>query len=206
MTGLPWDESYREGPAPWEIGGAQPAVVRLADAEAFAGSVLDAGCGSGDNALHLAARGLSVVGFDVSATAVERARAKAKRLELEVEFDTADALDLAPLGRTFDTVLDCGLFHTFDSDERDRYALSLRSVTEVASRLYVLCFADRGTDLGPHPVSRDDIVAAFTPASGWSIDSIEPEQLATRFHEDGAPAWLATVTRMEPPRASGRDV
>ena len=54
MTGLPWDASYCDGPAPWDIGRPQPAIVRLASAGAFAGAVLDAGCGTGENALHLA--------------------------------------------------------------------------------------------------------------------------------------------------------
>jgi hypothetical protein len=30
MTGLPWDASYSDGPAPWDIGQPQPALVRLA--------------------------------------------------------------------------------------------------------------------------------------------------------------------------------
>jgi hypothetical protein len=32
MTGLPWDASYHDGPAPWDTGQPQPAVVRLAAA------------------------------------------------------------------------------------------------------------------------------------------------------------------------------
>ena len=30
LTGLPWDASYYDGPAPWDIGQPQPAIVRLA--------------------------------------------------------------------------------------------------------------------------------------------------------------------------------
>ncbi len=66
MTGEPWDASYREGPAPWDTGRPQPAVVRLTAEAAFAGAVLDAGCGTGDNALHIASSGLSVLGVDVA--------------------------------------------------------------------------------------------------------------------------------------------
>jgi 2-polyprenyl-3-methyl-5-hydroxy-6-metoxy-1,4-benzoquinol methylase len=64
-SGLPWDASYHNGPAPWDIGGPQPAVVRLASEGGFAGAVLDAGCGTGENALHVASLGLSVLGIDV---------------------------------------------------------------------------------------------------------------------------------------------
>jgi hypothetical protein len=42
LTGLPWDASYQDGPAPWDIGQPQPAIVRLASEGGFAGAVLDA--------------------------------------------------------------------------------------------------------------------------------------------------------------------
>ena len=58
MTGEPWDASYQDGPAPWDTGRPQPAIVRLAGAGRFTGTVLDVGCGTGENALFLAARGI----------------------------------------------------------------------------------------------------------------------------------------------------
>jgi len=113
MTGLPWDASYHDGPAPWDIGRPQPAVVRLASGGGFAGAVLDAGCGTGENALHVASLGLSVLGVDVAETALAIAREKARDRGIEVEFAAVDAFQLERLGRRFQTVLDCGLFHTF---------------------------------------------------------------------------------------------
>ena len=198
MTGLPWDASYYNGPAPWDIGQAQPAIARLASEGRFAGPVLDAGCGSGENALHLAALGLCVVGFDVAETALAMAREKARKRELpvEVEFVVADAFQLERLGRRFASVLDSGLFHTFDHDEQPRYAASLASVTEHDGTLYLLCFSDNGPDLGPHPVSQKDLRAAFNPGIGWNVIGIEPDRVGTRFHEHGAPAWLATIKRL----------
>jgi len=195
MTGLPWDASYRDGPAPWDIDGPQPTIVNLASNGVFAGAVLDAGCGTGENALHLASLGLSVLGVDVAETALAIAREKATDRGLGVEFAVADAFQLEGLGRTFDTVLDCGLFHTFDSDERPRYIASLASVTARDGTLYVLCFSDSGPDTGPHPVSREDLRSAFNPSSGWHIAAIESERVHTRFHDNGAPAWLATLKR-----------
>ena len=194
-TGLPWDASYRDGPAPWDIGRPQPAVVRLASEGGFAGAVLDAGCGTGANALHLASRGLSVLGVDVAETALTIARAKADARGLEVEFVVADALRLEGLGRRFATVLDCGLFHTLDGEERPGYVASLASVTGQDGTLYVLCFSDDGPDPGPHPVSQDELRAAFNPSSGWRVAAIEPDRVQTSFHDDGAPAWFATIKR-----------
>jgi SAM-dependent methyltransferase len=196
LSGRPWDASYSDGPAPWDIGGPQPAVVRLVRAEAFTGAVLDAGCGTGENALHIASLGLSVLGIDVAATALTNAREKAKGRGIGVEFVAADALRLEQLGREFDTVLDCGLFHTFDGDEQQKYVASLASVTRHDGTLYVLCFSDDGLDIGPHPVSREQLKAAFNSGNGWKIVAIEPDRLQTRFHDDGAPAWFVTIRRI----------
>src|SRR4051794_10970815 len=197
LTGLPWDASYHDGPAPWDLGRPQPAVVRLASEGRFAGAVLDAGCGTGENALHVASLGFSVLGVDVAETALAMARAKADDRGIEVEFAAADALLLERLGRRFQTVLDCGLFHTFDGDERPAYAASLASVTEHDGTLYVLCFSDNGPDTGPHPVSQKELRAAFNPGNGWHVAAIEPDRVQTRFHDDGgAPAWFATIKRI----------
>jgi cyclopropane fatty-acyl-phospholipid synthase-like methyltransferase len=196
MTGLPWDASYRDGPAPWDIGGPQPVIVRLASEGRLAGAVLDAGCGSGENALHLASRGCQVLGVDVAETALTMAREKAAERGLEVEFVSADAFQLERLGRMFKTVVDCGLFHTFDRDERPRYVASVASVTEHDGTLHVLCFSDAGPDTGPHPVSQKELRAAFNPGTGWNVVTIEPERVQTRFHDNGAPAWLATIKRI----------
>ncbi|UGT61063.1 class I SAM-dependent methyltransferase [Nocardia asteroides] len=190
-TGLPWDASYRDGPAPWDFGGPQPAVVRRA--VTFTGPILDAGCGSGENALFLAGRGLEVFGVDVAETALALARERAAERGLTAEFATADALRLDELGRTFPEVLDCGLLHTFDAAEKRAYATSLAAVTE--RTLFLLCFADEGDDPGPHPVSRAELAAAFGESAGWRITAVEPDRIMTRFHANGAAAWFATIRR-----------
>jgi SAM-dependent methyltransferase len=169
----------------------------LASGGGFAGAVLDAGCGTGENALHVASLGLTVLGVDVAETALAIARAKADERGIEVEFAAADALHLERLGRRFETVIDCGLFHSFDGEERPGYVASLASVTEHDGTLYVFCFSDDGPDTGPHPISLEDLNTAFNPSTGWSIAAAEPDRLQTRYHDDdGAPAWLATIKRI----------
>ena len=159
--------------------------------------MLDAGCGTGENALHIASLGLRVLGVDVAETALAIARAKADDRGIEVEFAAADAFQLERLGRRFATVLDCGLFHTFDADERPRYVTSLASVTEHDGTLYVLCFSDVGPGAGgPHPTSQEELRAAFNRRNGWNVTAIKPERIKTRFDADGAPAWLATIMRI----------
>ncbi|MGP0097348.1 MAG: class I SAM-dependent methyltransferase [Terriglobales bacterium] len=196
MTGLPWDASYNDGPPPWDIGQPQPAIVRLASEGGFVGAVLDAGCGTGENAFLVASLGLSVLGVDVAETALAIARGKAHDRGIEVEFAGADAFHLERLGRRFDTVLDCGLFHTFGGDERPGYVASLASVTEHNGTLHVLCFSDDGPDTGPHPVRQEELRAAFNPSNGWNVAAIGADRIHTRYHDHGAPAWLATIKRI----------
>lgn len=194
-AGQPWDASYLDGPAPWDTGQPQPAIVRLAGEGAFAGAVLDAGCGTGENALHLAALGLRVLGVDVAESAVSIAREKAATRGLAAGFVVADALHLDSLGQMFQTVLDCGLFHTFDAEERREYVASLASVTSAGGRLYVLCFSDVGPDTGPHPIRHDELHASFARTGGWNVASVSPDRIQTRSSAQGAPAWLAKIER-----------
>lgn len=197
-AGQPWDESYRDGRAPWDIEAPQPAVMRLAGEGAFAGAVLDTGCGTGENALHIASLELEVLGVDVAETAISMAREKAAARGLDAVFLVADALHLHSLGRAFDAVLDCALFHTFDREERQEYVASLASVTARGAALYVLCFSDVGPveTLGPHPVSREELMGPFDRSGSWSLMSVEPESLQTRFSAHGTPAWLAKMMRL----------
>ena len=196
MSGQAWDASYHDGPAPWDIGRPQPAIVRQAVKTGFVGHVLDAGCGTGENALYLASLGLAVLGVDVAESAVASARRKAAERRIEAEFETADALQLHRLGRTFETVVDCSLFHTFDRNERTQYVVGLARVTKPQGTVVLLCFSDEGDNVGPHPVSYKELNAAFSDGIVWNIETIEPERLQTRIHgEDGAPAWIITVRR-----------
>ena len=130
-------------------------------------------------------------------TALSIAREKAAGRGIDADFVVADALHLDRLGRVFETVLDCGLFHTFDSDERRDYVAGLASVTSRGGHLYVLCFSDVGPDTGgPHPVSQEELRAPFERSGGWSVASVSPDRIQTRFHAQGAPAWLAKIERI----------
>jgi SAM-dependent methyltransferase len=192
-----FDNAYRDGGVPtWDVGRPQGALVRLAASGLIVGTVLDAGCGTGENALHLAALGHAVVGVDFAAAAIERAKAKAVDRGLPVEFLVADALDLAALGRRFDTVIDIGLFHTLGDDERLVYTASLGGVVRSGGLAFVLCWSDRNPfGRGPRRVSRGEIRAAFQP--GWRVEAIDPEWLDTRLPEGRNHAWFARIAHVE---------
>jgi SAM-dependent methyltransferase len=190
---MSFDAAYRHGRPPWDIDRPQPAVVELTERRAIQGTVIDVGCGTGDNALYLASTGLTVTGVDSAPTAIERARAKAAARGLDVTFRVADALALGDLGRTFDTAVDCGLFHTFDDPERPRFERSLRAVLRPGGHYFMLCFSeDEPGGWGPRRVTQAEIASTF--AAGWRVDAIVASRFDATF--GSAAAWLASLTRL----------
>jgi hypothetical protein len=71
---------------------------------------------------------------------MDRRRGTLASRGIAATFSVADALQLHRLGQTFQSVLDCGLFHTLDDDERPTYVNSLAAATAPASVLHLLCF------------------------------------------------------------------
>jgi SAM-dependent methyltransferase len=199
MTSEPqdWDSVYGSGtPPPWDIGRPQPAFVRLADSGVLAGRVLDAGCGTGEHTLLAAARGADAVGVDVSRRAIDQARRKATERGLNARFEATDVLGLEQLGWTFDTIIDSGLFHVFDDEQRARYVTVLASVLRPGGSCYLMCFSDRQPgDWGPRRVRQDELVTAF--ADGWAVTAITADTFAINpmFGSPVAQAWLATIRR-----------
>lgn len=192
-------ESAYAGQAPWDIGRPQPALIAVADD--VAGSVLDAGCGTGDNALFFAERGHKVTGVDYVEEAIRRAQHKAAERGVTATFLVMDALALADLPEVFDNVVDCGLFHVFNDEDRRRYVGGLSTVLKPGGRLWLLCFSDQEPGAqGPRRISQQELHAAF--ANDFAIESIEPIRFETRsdmkeltFSPGGPKAWLAVIAR-----------
>jgi cyclopropane fatty-acyl-phospholipid synthase-like methyltransferase len=192
-------ETIYAGQAPWDIGKPQKPFIDVADR--ISGSVLDAGCGTGDTALFLAGRGCKVTGIDFLEVPISRAKRKAQERGLTATFLVKDAMTLKDWSERFDNVTDSGLFHVFSDDGRRRYVEGLASVLKPGGRLFLLCFSDEepGTQ-GPRRVSKKELHDAFS--DGWNIESIEPVQIEVRpdlkdfrFCVGGPRAWFVIVRR-----------
>ena len=192
-------EALYAGLPPWETGGPQPALVAAADR--VTGSVLDAGCGTGENALFFAGRGRKVTGIDFLAEPIRLAKRKAAERGLTATFLVMDALALKELPVVFDSAIDSGLFHVFGDDDRRRYVEGLASVLKPGGRVFLLCFSDAEPgEQGPRRVSRKEIEDAF--AEGWVVESIDPSRFEVRpdptdiqFSEGGPRAWFVVARR-----------
>lgn len=186
------------GSAPWDIDRPQAALLAVADR--IAGSVLDVGCGTGENALFFASRGCEVTGVDFLEPPIAAAKQKAEERGVAATFLVADALRLREWTERFDNVIDSGLFHVFADDGRAQYVEVLKTVTKPGGRLLLLCFSDKtpGTD-GPRRLTESELRAAFR--DGWQIESIEASRFEVRSEarprfEGGEPkAWFMIARR-----------
>jgi cyclopropane fatty-acyl-phospholipid synthase-like methyltransferase len=193
-------ESAYAGQAPWDIGRPQKVLTDVADQ--ITGSILDVGCGTGENALYFAALGRAVTGIDFLAEPIKRATQKAAERNLTATFLVMDALKVKDWPERFDNLIDSGLFHVFSDDDRRRYVEGLTSILAPGGRLFMICFSDQepGTQ-GPRRVSRREIEDAFT--AGWAVESVEPRRFVVRtdlegiaFTPGGPKAWFVVARRV----------
>jgi cyclopropane fatty-acyl-phospholipid synthase-like methyltransferase len=192
-------EAMYAGQAPWDIGKPQKPFIDVA--VQTTGSVLDAGCGTGNTALFLAGRGCQVTGIDFIEEAIRRAKQKAAERGVQAAFWVKDAMTLKDWTERFDNVIDSGLFHVFSDEDRRRYVEGLATVLKSGGRVFLMCFwgEEPGTQR-PRRVCRKEIKDAFS--QGWVIESIEASRFEVRparkdltFSEGGPKAWFVVVRR-----------
>lgn len=188
-----FDEAYGGIPN-WEIGRPQREFVTLEETGAIRGAVLDVGCGTGENALYLAGRGHEVWGVDSARRAIELAGKKARERGLFVTFLVQDALALDDLGRTFETIIDSGLFHALSDPERPRFVRSLTAALRPGGTYLMLALSElEPGDYGPRRVTQQEVRAAF--GGGWRIDWIRAAVFEGLRQPAGYRAWLSSITR-----------
>ncbi len=192
-----FDEVYSgDVPAPWEIGGPQPALAALLDRLPLEDPILDIGCGTGELALFLAERGHRVIGVDLSAAGIARAQHSIAGRDLELTFVVGDATRLTELGVRPRTVVDSGLLHSLDEPGRRAYVEGLREICQAGSTVCVLSIsAEAGMNW---TLDRAGLAALFAEPE-WSSTSIEPTEVVAGVGEEKLrlPAYLTITRRAE---------
>ena len=182
MDVMDWDGAYRgdggfEGPPPWNIGEPQPELAALIAAGAVRGEVLDAGCGHAELALALAAQGFTVVGVELSPTAVEAARrAAAERGLTTATFVQDDITTFTGFDGRFDTIIDSTLFHSLPVAARDAYQQAVFRAAAPGASYHILVFAEGAfpSEMDTKPNEVDEAELREVVGRYWTIDQVRP--------------------------------
>jgi len=179
---MDWDDAYQEqgpfeGPPPWNIGEPQPELAALIRAGEIRSDVLDAGCGYAELSLALAAEGHTVVGIELTPTAVAAATKAAQDRGLSnATFIKDDITSFTGFDGRFNTIIDSTLFHSLPVESRDDYLRSVSRAAAPGAIYYILVFANGAfpaeMDFGPNTVTEDELREAVS--KHWEIDEIRP--------------------------------
>jgi SAM-dependent methyltransferase len=179
---LDWDEVYREegefnGPPPWNIGEPQPELAALIRDGKIRGEVLDAGCGHAELSLSLAADGYTVVGIELTPTAVAAATKAAKERNLpNATFVQDDITTFTGFDGRFNTIVDSTLFHSLPIEGRDGYQQSVFRAAAPGASYYILVFAKGAfpAELETKPNEVDEAELRAAVGKYWEIDEVRP--------------------------------
>ena len=213
-----WNAMYDNDTAPWLIGEPQPAIVALEEKGLIRGRVLEPGCGSGEHTILFTKLGYDAIGVDLSPSAVAYARRTAiERGVPNARFEVANMLH--PEGNpaltpTFDTIVDCALFHGFGAYGQDlgtpkAYAKVLHSICNPGALVHILAHSDAEPGLSSR-INDSVIREAF--GEGWELEDLQPAryqgyisaQIAASAPGVGLPAegsidlaaWHAQIRRL----------
>lgn len=182
---LRWDRRHQQAVVDGARGssGVEPSapdvlawVPDLADAIPLDGRALDLACGTGPVTLWLAARGLTVVGLDVSPVAIDLLRRAADANGLDGRID-ARVVDL-DLGLP-DDLVDLDLIVCQRFRDTALYPVILDRLRKGGSAVVTVLSAVEADDPGPFHAPRGELRAAFTNDRCDIVHHREGDGLAT---------------------------
>ncbi|MFH1575170.1 MAG: class I SAM-dependent methyltransferase [Acidobacteriota bacterium] len=135
---------------PWNLESPPELLVRLVDSgRILPCSAADFGCGAGNYAVWLAARGFSMTGFDLSPVAIGLARDLARRKGVSCRFLAADVTgDMKRFETSFDFAYDWEVLHHVFPEKRSQYAASVHHMLRPGARYLSVCFSEDDAGFG----------------------------------------------------------
>jgi SAM-dependent methyltransferase len=193
----PYRVLYRLGITPWERDTVPTPLVELSAQYPSPGRALDIGCGTGRDAVYLAARGWTVTGVDGVPRAIDAAKQRAHASSVDVSWVLGDVTRLQTLGigEGYDLLVDRGCLHGLADTEREQYAEGVAAVAAPGARLLVFAFQPRSRGLGPRGITSDQVTQHLGGA--WELVARVPdtESHPPRWIGDAKPIWYQLQRR-----------
>jgi len=194
-----WDARYRNDNRPaWDTGRPSSNLKRLlARKNLQPCRVLELGCGTGVNAVHLAERGFEVTAIDIAPTALKLAKQRASKAGVEVRWIQADVLDPPPLD-FFDLIFDRGCYHGVRRQGPSRYVEVVKRLCRPQGQVFVLAgnANEQGAHYGPPRVDEQELIEDF--ADAFDFEELRETRFDTADKDSqGALAWSVLLRRKQ---------
>jgi SAM-dependent methyltransferase len=180
-----WEARYEQGP----LYGIAPTSVARRLASLFRREkvvrILEAGCGSGRDALFYACEGFAVTGLDLSANALRWAQERAAREGLSATFVTGDLLAADLPQGSFDAAVAVHLIHLQPEPVRRAMVNRLWSLTRDGGLIAMTNFSTEETGFTtwePHPEPNTRIDPKGKRTHLFDADDIAALLPPDRFH------------------------
>jgi SAM-dependent methyltransferase len=169
-----WEQRYREGVTPWDLGEAAPPFVDLMEGPDAPrpGKMIALGSGRGHDPIFFAQKGFDVTGVDFAPSAVEAARKAARQAGVDVAFIQGDIFTLGEeLNHKFDYVLEHTCFAAIPVVNREEYVQLVRRLLNPGG-LYIAILFSHGRPGGPpFTTDTDEVRRLFEPY--FRIETLE---------------------------------
>ena len=150
---LEWQRRYEQDDTPWDKGTSAPALNLFLHEKQISGRVLVPGCGRGHEVRSLGMQPkISVVGLDLSPTAIAQAKKLSSQsiLEADVSFIVGDFFNLpSQLNRSFDWLVEHTCFCAIEPRQRPDYVFAAASALRTDGKIFGIFYLNPDTESGP---------------------------------------------------------
>jgi SAM-dependent methyltransferase len=172
----------------------------LVDSGEINGSVLEIGCGTGENSLHIAGAGHPTQGIDPSKEAILIAKQKSEvmlaRRGICARFKQYIPQNLGLINETFNVIIDNTTFQMIPNDERENYTRSMVQLLEPGGSVILIVTSTSG-NLTVR--SESDVIKAVEHnfPQEFCIKYIREILYETGHNEEYVKGWLCSISKGE---------
>lgn len=148
-------------------------VVNLGKLLDKGSSILDLGCGEGQNAVYLAKKGFLVTAVDVSRVGIEKLNVIAKNKKLNIKTDIVDAVDFVQNASCFDVIICANILQFISSDKIGHFIEKVKDKTKPGGYNTIASFVAENSGQRERAISRGrylfDRGELYNCYSSWQI-------------------------------------
>lgn len=176
-----WEKVYEKKSTPWDVGLPEDELVKLVQSKVIQPcTVLELGCGYGNDSIFLAKNGFQVTAIDISKIAIAEAKRRATKAKVKIQFLVEDASQLNSLESPFQLIYDRACFHFIPQNKRRGYLISLDRLLEKDGLFILIVSSDQEKVKGPYQFSREDIQYLF----GKIFEIVEIKLITLQQHKE----------------------